>query len=380
MNPLLDRILASLKNQTDTLVQRFFTEEGEFELADDNNRTADGLNEFGLEIVSSLDGLASALDAVRNGNEEIEAIIRRARTLGRELSFILDGKDTSFVFWAVRKGGGLLLRASPLEVGPFLQEKLYFQGLTLVFTSATMTADRSFDYFKERLGLLPEIEGFIFDSPFDYAEQTLLYVPGRLPPPQSPDFLTGLVAEIEKLLKLSRGRAFVLFTSYRNMNYAAKELSSRLSWPCLVQGQAPRSVLIDQFRKETDSVLFATHSFWQGVDVPGESLSAVIIDKLPFTPPDRPLFKARLQRLANEGRDPFMSYQVPEAIITLKQGLGRLIRSNSDRGLLAVLDTRIMSRGYGRKFLRSLPASPMTMDLEEVRVFLDRQSIENPAV
>ncbi len=139
-------------------------------------------------------------------------------------------------------------------------------------------------------------------------------------------------------------------------------------------------MLIDQFRKETDSVLFATHSFWQGVDVPGESLSAVIIDKLPFTPPDRPLFKARLQRLANEGRDPFMSYQVPEAIITLKQGLGRLIRSNSDRGLLAVLDTRIMSRGYGRKFLRSLPASPMTMDLEEVRVFLDRQSIENPAV
>ena len=380
MNPLLDRILASLKNQTDTLVQRFFTEEGEFELADDNNRTADGLNEFGLEIVSSLDGLASALDAVRNGNEEIEAIIRRARTLGRELSFILDGKDTSFVFWAVRKGGGLLLRASPLEVGPFLQEKLYFQGLTLVFTSATMTADRSFDYFKERLGLLPEIEGFIFDSPFDYAEQTLLYVPGRLPPPQSPDFLAGLVAEIEKLLKLSRGRAFVLFTSHRNMNYAAKELSGRLSWPCLVQGQAPRSVLIDQFRKETDSVLFATHSFWQGVDVPGESLSAVIIDKLPFTPPDRPLFKARLQRLANEGRDPFMSYQVPEAIITLKQGLGRLIRSNSDRGLLAVLDTRIMSRGYGQKFLRSLPASPMTMDLEEVRVFLDRQSIENPAV
>lgn len=375
MNPLLDRILASLKNQTDTLVQRFFTEDGEFELADDNNRTADGLNEFGFEIVSGLDGLASALDAVRNGNEEIEAIIRRARTLSRELSFILEGKDTSFVFWAVRKGGGLLLRASPLEVGPFLQEKLYFQGLTLVFTSATMATDRSFDYFKERLGLLPEIEGFIFDSPFDYAEQTLLYVPGRLPPPQSPDFLTGLVAEIEKLLKLSRGRAFVLFTSHRNMNYTAKKLSGRLSWPCLVQGQAPRSVLIDQFRKETDSVLFATHSFWQGVDVPGESLSAVIIDKLPFTPPDRPLFKARLQRLADEGRDPFMSYQVPEAIITLKQGLGRLIRSNSDRGLLAVLDTRIMNRGYGRKFLRSLPASPVTIDLEEVRVFLDRQSI-----
>ncbi len=218
MNPLLDRILASLKNQTDTLVQRFFTKDGEFELTDDNNRTTDGLNEFGFEISSSLDGLASALDAVRNENEEIEAIIRRARTLSRELSFILDSKDTSFVFWAVRKGGGLLLRASPLEVGPFLQEKLYFQGLTLVFTSATMTADRSFDYFKERLGLLPEIEGFIFDSPFDFAEQTLLYVPGRLPPPQSPDFLTGIVDEIEQLLKLSLGRALGLSTSYSNMN------------------------------------------------------------------------------------------------------------------------------------------------------------------
>jgi ATP-dependent DNA helicase DinG len=380
MNPLLDRILVSLKNRTDTLVQKFFRKEGEFDLTDDRNRAADGLHEYGLKIAADVDGLASALEAMDGNEEEIEALVRRARNLSRELSFILDSKDSGFVYWAVRRGNGLLLRASPLEVGPFLQDRLYAQGLTLVFTSATMTTDRSFDYFKDRLGLLPEIEGFIFDSPFDFSRQALLYVPHRLPPPQSRDFLSGLVSEIEKLLEISRGRAFVLFTSYRNMHYAAEHLSGRLSWPCLVQGQAPRSALIDQFRRETDSVLFATHSFWQGVDVPGESLSAVIIDKLPFTPPDRPLFKARLERIANEGRDPFMSYQVPEAIISLKQGLGRLIRSSSDRGLLAVLDTRITNSRYGRKFLRSLPASPLTRDLDEVRVFFEKQPVGRPAV
>ncbi|MBW2624154.1 MAG: ATP-dependent DNA helicase, partial [Deltaproteobacteria bacterium] len=380
MSPLLGRILVSLKNRTDTLVQKFFPKEGEFDLADDGNRAAAGLNEYGMKIAADVDGLASALEAMDHIEEEIEALVRRARNLSRELSFILDNKDSSFVYWAVRRGTGLLLRASPLEVGPFLQDRLYAKGLTLVFTSATVTTDRSFDYFKDQLGLLPEIEGFIFDSPFDFSRQALLYVPNRLPPPRSRDFLSGLVSEIEKLLEISRGRAFVLFTSYRNMHYAAEHLSERLSWPCLVQGQAPRSTLIDQFRKETDSVLFATHSFWQGVDVPGESLSAVIIDKLPFTPPGRPLFKARLERLADEGRDPFMSYQVPEAIISLKQGLGRLIRSSSDRGLLAVLDTRITNSGYGRKFLRSLPASPLTRDLDEVRVFFAKQPVGKPAV
>ena len=372
MNPSLERILVSLKNRTDTLVQKFFPKEGEFDLTDEGNPAIDGLKEHGLKIAADVDGLASTLEALDKTEEEIEALVRRTRNVSRELSFILENKDSSFVYWAVRRGNGLLLRASPLEVGPFLQDRLYAQGLTLVFTSATMTTDRSFDYFKDRLGLLPEIEGFIFDSPFDFSRQALLYVPKRLPPPQSRDFLPGLVSEIEKLLEISRGRAFVLFTSYRNMRYAAEHLSGRLSWPCLVQGQAPRSALIDQFRRETDSVLFATHSFWQGVDVPGESLSAVIIDKLPFTPPNRPLFKARLERIANEGRDPFMSYQVPEAVISLKQGLGRLIRSSSDSGLLAVLDTRITNSRYGQKFLRSLPASPLTRNLDEVLVFFEK--------
>jgi len=369
MIPALNRALIYLKNQTDALVRNFIKTEGECELWPDSDPVLDRLREYGTEVAAGLDALAARFEAEAGADEEVPALVRRARQISHDLTFILEARDSGYVYYAEQRKAGIFLKAAPIDVGPILQERLFNQGLILVFTSATLTADRSFDYFRERLGLLPEIEGFIFDSPFDFTRQSLLYVPKNLPPPQSAKFLELLVDEIEGLLRASRGRAFVLFTSYRNLDYVAENLPRKADWPFLVQGQAPRGVLLDRFRAEQNSVLLATQSFWQGVDVPGESLSAVIIDKLPFAPPERPLIKARLERLRQEGIDPFIKYQVPEAVITLKQGLGRLIRAKTDRGLLAVMDTRLVNKGYGRIFRQSLPDSPFTRDRAEVEKF-----------
>jgi len=372
----LNKALTLIKHQADSLARNFFPREGEFELWTEDDPVMDRLRRFGAEVVVGLDNIASRIEAAAKQDEELEALALRARNISSELSFITDGRDSGYVYWAERRPAGVFLRASPIEVGPFLQEKLYARGLPLVFTSATLAAEKSFNYFKERLGILPEAEGFILDSPFDFHHQALFYVPRNMPSPLSDQFLDALTSEIEQLLNLSRGRAFVLFTSYRNLNYVAERLPERLTWSCLIQGQAPRSVLLNRFREETDSVLLATQSFWQGVDVPGESLSAVIIDKLPFSPPERPLVKARMEKLRQEGFDPFINYQVPEAIITLKQGLGRLIRTRTDHGLLAVLDTRIVTRHYGKKFLGSLPPSPLIRNQNQISDFFESISKE----
>ncbi len=376
LNPVLGKSLTALGHQADVLARQYFTRIEETELWTDDNPEADKLRAFGPEILANLDSLASLLEPVAQKDEEIMAQAERARQISGDLSFILDGTDSQYVYWAERRGRGLFLRASPIEVAPFLQDRLFSRGLTLVFTSATLTADNSFDYFKERLGIFPEVEGGVFDSPFDYRNHTLLYVPRSMPAPGSQSYQPSLAAEVEKLLEISQGRAFVLFTSYRNLKFVAERLENRLPWPCLIQGQAPRTTLLELFRQDTHSVLLATHSFWQGVDVPGESLSAVIIDKLPFPPPDRPLIKARAQKLRLEGHDPFLEYHVPEAVITLKQGLGRLVRTAEDRGLLAVLDSRLVAKGYGRRFLSSLPPSRLSHNHDEVSVFFAELAAE----
>lgn len=373
LTPALNQALAALGHWADVLARQMLPHIEEIELWTGDDPMMDRLREFGAEILAGLEGLAALLEPPAENDDEIDGLCQRTRRIGQDLGFVLDGRDSQFVYWAERRGRGLFLRASPIEVAPFLQERLYARGITLVFTSATLAAEGRCDYFKERLGLLPEVDGLVLDSPFDYAAQTLLYVPRTLPPPRSGEFLSALAEEVERLLNLSRGRAFVLFTSYRSLKYVAETLKDRLPWPCLVQGDAPRHTLLERFRREIDSVLMATQSFWQGVDVPGESLSAVIIDKLPFPPPDRPLIKARSQRLRDAGQDPFMAFHVPEAIITLKQGLGRLIRNQNDFGLLAVLDSRLATKGYGRKFVASLPGSPVVHDLEHIERFFGRR-------
>ena len=267
-----------------------------------------------------------------------------------------------------RRGRGLSLNLSPVDVGPHLDHALYQENGRLIFTSATMAAGDDLEPMARRLGLPPDTRKQIVASPFDPASQALLYVPKNMPQPNAPGFARAVADQVEMLLAHSRGRAFVLFTSHRNLDAVSRLLADKLAYPCLIQGQAPRLKLIERFMAEP-SVLFATASFWQGVDVPGEALSAVIVDKLPFAPPDDPLVAARMARLEAEGMSGFAHLMVPEAILSLKQGLGRLLRTPEDRGLLAVLDNRIISKPYGRRFIKALQPVPLTSDPAAVEAF-----------
>jgi len=252
-----------------------------------------------------------------------------------------------------------------------MNELLYDKVQTAIFTSATLSTNGTFDYIRSRLGLPAEVFQEICDSHFDFETQTILYIPKTLPPPNSADFGTQAAKEILKILKRTEGRALVLFTSYHNLNVAFQIVKDRTPFTIYRQGHAPRSVLLDAFRQDVHSVLFATGSFWQGVDVPGEALSCLIIDKLPFDSPGEPIVAARIDAIRSQGHNPFMEYQVPSAIISLKQGLGRLIRKRSDRGILSILDVRIMTSRYGRFFLESLPNIPLTHDLSDIDRFFE---------
>jgi ATP-dependent DNA helicase DinG len=263
----------------------------------------------------------------------------------------------------------VFLKATPIDVSERLQEHLFSRVKAAVLTSATLAVDGRFDYLRSRLGI-EDAEELVLPSPFDYADQAVLYVPRRMPDPRAPAFVERASQEVLRLLEVSQGRAFVLFTSYANMNAVAEQVAGRLAFPILIQGEAPKHVLLETFRATPGAVLFATASFWQGVDVVGDQLSCVIIDKLPFASPADPVVSARIDRLRNRGGNPFGEYQVPVAVLMLKQGLGRLIRSASDRGILAVLDSRLVEKGYGRRFLDSLPPARMVRDLGLVEQFM----------
>ena len=264
------------------------------------------------------------------------------------------------------------LGASPVDVSEAIRGALLGQVEAAVFTSATLTMGGSFDYVRERLGLGAAAEARV-DSPFDYREQALLYLPRDLPEPGDPRFPAAAAERIAPLVEASGGRAFLLFTSHRQMQALHARLGphfAALQYQVLLQGNEPRHLLLERFRARP-SVLFATGSFWEGVDVVGEALQLVVIDKLPFSPPDDPLVAARARRVEEEGRSGFADYQVPQAALALAQGFGRLIRHRGDRGVVAILDARATSRTYGRKVLSALPADcPRTADLEEACRFL----------
>jgi ATP-dependent DNA helicase DinG len=239
---------------------------------------------------------------------------------------------------------------------------------TTVLTSATLTVDGAFDYVRERLGIVKAAEVRL-PSEFDFGQQAILYLPLRMPDPRSDNFAVAASREVIEILKRTRGRAFVLFTSYATMRAVQAMAEMALDYPIFVQGAAPRSQLLNQFRRTPHAVLFATSSFWQGVDVVGEALSCVIVDKLPFASPADPITAARIDAIRARGGDPFSEYQVPLAILTLQQGLGRLIRHRRDRGVLAVLDPRLRTKGYGRRFVASLPPAPIVHDLSGIDAF-----------
>jgi ATP-dependent DNA helicase DinG len=314
--------------------------------------------------------IETELSALSPKPEEVFAMARRAAEMRRELTFLLESDEKAYVYWYERRGRGVFLAATPIDVSQILREKLFDQFDTVVLTSATLAVGGKFDYLKQRLGVLPANEN-VLPQAFNYSTQALLYMPPALPDVRQPSFAASAADEITRLLEISRGRAFCLFTSYSQMRDLFERVSGRVPFPVLLQGTAPRSVLLDRFRTTPHAVLFATSSFWQGVDVPGAQLSCVIIDKLPFAVPSDPIVAARVRALEEDGRNAFTEYQIPEAVLALKQGFGRLIRSKTDRGILCILDNRIRRMHYGKIFLESLPEYTTTQDLAEVARFME---------
>jgi ATP-dependent DNA helicase DinG len=305
--------------------------------------------------------------------EDIQALVRRAGELRTELRFLLRASDDDYVFFVEFRGRGVFLRASPIDVSAIVRALLIDRMRTTILTSATLTVDGTFDYIRTRLGI-GDADEVRLPSEFDFSRQAILYLPQRMPDPREDRFTIAAGREVIEILKRTRGRAFVLFTSYATMRAVQAIAEMALDYPILAQGSAPRSQLLDQFRQTAHSVLFATSSFWQGVDVVGEALSCVIIDKLPFASPGDPITAARIDAIRARGGDPFSEYQVPLAILALQQGLGRLIRHRRDRGVLAVLDPRLRTKGYGRRFITSLPPAPVVHDLARIDAFFSARS------
>jgi len=312
--------------------------------------------------------LETTLAILQAEEADADNLLRRTRQLRFDLNFIVKAEDKQFVYWIERRGRGVFLRASPIDVSGFLQDRLFDKVPTVVLTSATLSSAGNFRFIRDRLGL-DEGEEMIAESIFDFENQAVLYLPEKMPDPRSPQWGAAAAEEAIKIVNATHGRAFVLCTSFAGMNEMFERVASQIDYPCLVQGSAAKGELLKKFRATPNAVLFATSSFWQGVDVRGDQLSCVIIDKLPFAVPSDPIVAARQRHIEEQGGSSFYEYSVPQAIISLKQGLGRLIRSTTDRGVLAVLDPRLRTKMYGRTFLQSLPPCRVTSiisDLEAV--------------
>ena len=350
--------------------------------------TSDALQpvyEEGLLLVGALDNLEATAALIKverpaadpdrkpgdSSPQDPLSLSRRAGEIRDNLRFVMKAGDPEYVYFLETRGRGTFLRAAPIDVSTIVRDLLFDRMHASVLTSATLTVDGGFDYIRGRLGL-DRSGGARFlklPSEFDYARQAILYLPRKMPDPRSAEFTAAAAREVIGILEKTQGRAFVLFTSYASMRAVQALAEMELSFPVLAQGSAPRSALLQQFRTTPNAVLFATSSFWQGVDVMGEALSCVIIDKLPFASPGDPITAARIEAVANRGGQPFGDYQVPLAILALLQGLGRLIRHRDDRGVLAVLDPRLQTMGYGRRFLASLPPAAVTRDLDAIGRF-----------
>ncbi|HET7044348.1 MAG TPA: ATP-dependent DNA helicase [Gaiellaceae bacterium] len=323
------------------------------------------LREPPLELALVLvDALASLHVALQGQGEELDALAGRALRLAQDVEGCLDSDGGNIVVWAEPD----TLAWAPVDVSADLRRLLWSDGPTAILVSATLQTAGGFRFPRRRLGL-DEARELAVGSPYDFGEQALLYVPRSMPDPRAPDVLERVAEEVLELCELSRGRALVLTSSYRALDGIAAGVRGRLPYEVLVQGDAPRERLLERFRDDTDSVLIATSTFWQGVDVPGEALSLLVIDKLPFGAPGDPLVEARCERIEANGGDWFREYSLPTAVLQLRQGFGRLIRGHGDRGVVAILDPRLRTRGYGRTFLEALPRCPLVEDRASVAAF-----------
>ncbi len=339
----------------------------------DSETKPTALGESYHALNDALSRLETEIDVYSEKMPEAESVVRRIRQTRFDLDFIVKQADRNFVYWLERRGRGVFLQASPVDVSELLQEKLFNKVETCILTSATLSTNGSFNFIRDRLGLTAgKTNSLVAQSSFDYEKQAIIYLPKTMPDPRSPEFSQMAAIEIVKILQVTRGHAFVLCTSNQSMAALYELVSSRIGYPCFLQGSMSKTGLLEKFRETPNAVLFATSSFWQGVDVRGDQLSCVIIDKLPFAVPTDPIVQARSKFIDENGGRSFSDYSVPQAIISLKQGVGRLIRSTTDRGVIAILDPRLRTKTYGRDFLQSLPRMRITGDLNDVEAIFQQ--------
>jgi len=325
----------------------------------------DLVNTLNTQLVS----LKEFLSPLAERSKNLDACDKRCANMIERLHSVTLEPPADHIHWFETYKRSFALHLTPFDVGNEFKQQMDSLPGSWIFTSATLTVGNKFDHFLKQLGIIEDVASQSWESPFNYRDQALLYIPDGLPEPQSPNYLSAIVKEAIPVINLSKGRTFFLFTSYRALNEALEILKDEIDYPLLVQGEKPRDALINDFRKMGDAVLLGTYSFWEGIDVKGDALTTVIIDKLPFASPGDPILKARIDAMRNNGLNPFFDFQLPNAVITLKQGAGRLIRDYLDTGLLMLCDPRLRSKPYGKVFLKSLPTMPITKELNYVETF-----------
>lgn len=328
------------------------------------------------DVIDQLAKIEGSLDKLAVRSRSLENCWRRSGSILLQLKTWQERDNVEMIQWIETRGQGFLLHQTPMDISGVFQSRIAQHDCECIYTSATLAAGDDFNHFASQLGLL-DTPSHKWASPYDFQNQTLMYLPQGLPDPADPRYTEDVVNISIPVIKASQGHTFLLFTSHRALQIAAGIIEQKIEYPVFVQGDVPRTELLEQFRATPNAVLLGTSSFWEGVDVKGQALSSVIIDKLPFAPPDDPVFQARAQRMQEQGMNPFMDYQLPQAIINLKQGAGRLIRDSQDYGVLTLCDPRLLTKSYGKKFLRSLPQMPITYEVETVREFFRKRETIN---